>query len=137
VALLAQNPRNGVHNIGFAAAIGADDAGQAAAAEGNLRLFAKGFEANELDFAQFKQDFPFMAYAVYALGGPVLENRLHQAHNIDIGRDVFRLTGKVRAATKSLKGRLTVAQPPGATMAVRENKLARVAPEVKPQPANA
>jgi hypothetical protein len=37
-----------------------------------------------------------------------------------IGRDGFRFLGRVRAATKSLKGRLAVAQPPGATMAVTE-----------------
>src|SRR5271169_1371205 len=79
VALLAQNPRDGVHNIGLAAAIGTDDAGEAAAAEGNLRLFAKRFEPNEFDFAQFKQDFPFMASAAYALGGPASLNRPHQA----------------------------------------------------------
>ena len=68
------------------------------------------------------------------LGGPILETRLHQAHSINIGRDVFRLTGKVRSATKSLKGRLAVAQPPGATMAVRENKLACGALKVKAEP---
>ena len=118
MALFAQNPRNGVDDIGLAAAIWPDDAGEPAAAEGYLRLFAKRFEANEFDFAQFKQDFPFVASTLYALGGPGIENRLHQSHSINIGRDVFRLTGKVRTATKSLKGRLAVAQPPGATMAV-------------------
>jgi hypothetical protein len=86
-----------------------------------MRLFAERFEANELDFAQFKQDFPFMASAVYALGGRPQENCLDQAHYVHIGRNVFRLLGRVRAATKSLKGRLTVAQPPGATMAVTGN----------------
>src|SRR3979490_2715438 len=39
------------------------------------------------------------------------------------GRDGFRFLGRVRAATKSLKGRLAVAQPPGATMAVTGNKV--------------
>ena len=63
---------------------------------------------------------PFMASAAYALGERVPKNRLHQAHYLHIGRNVFRLLGRVRAATKSLKGRLTVAQPPGATMAVTE-----------------
>jgi hypothetical protein len=99
-----------------------------------MRLFEKRFEAHELDFAQFKQDFPFMASAVEELGGQVPKNRLHQAHYLHIGRNEFRLLGRVRAATKSLKGRLAVAQPPGATMAVRENKLARVALEVKGAP---
>jgi hypothetical protein len=63
VALLAQNPRDGVNDIGLAAAIGADDAGEPAAAEGNLRLFAKRLETYQFDFAQFKQDFPFLASA--------------------------------------------------------------------------
>ena len=59
MALLAQNPRNGVDDIGLAAAIRPDDAGEPGAAEGNLCLFAKRFESHKLDFAQFKQDFPF------------------------------------------------------------------------------
>jgi hypothetical protein len=59
-----------------------------------------------------------MASAVYALGGWPQENCLYQAQYVHIGRNVFRLLGRVRAATKSLKGRLAVAQPPGATMAV-------------------
>ena len=118
MALLTQNPRNGVHNIGLAAPIRSDDAREPAAAERNLRLFAKRFEAHELDFAQFKQGFPFVVSAVYVSGGLALENGPYQAHCLHIGRNVFRLLGRVRAATKSLKGRLTVAQPPGATMAV-------------------
>ena len=69
VALLAQHPGNGVHDIGFAAAIRPDDAGEPGAAESDMRLFAKRFEAHQLDFAQFKQDFPFVASAVYAPGG--------------------------------------------------------------------
>jgi hypothetical protein len=36
---------------------------------------------------------------------------------------VFRLIGKDRAATKSLKGRVSVAQPPGATMAVTGKQI--------------
>ena len=59
MALLAQNPRNGVDDIGLAAAIRPNDAGEPGAAEGNLCLFAKRFESHKLDFAQFKQDFPF------------------------------------------------------------------------------
>jgi hypothetical protein len=38
-----------------------------------------------------------------------------------LGRDGFRFLGRVGTATKSLKGRLAVAQPPGATMAVTGN----------------
>jgi hypothetical protein len=37
------------------------------------------------------------------------------------GRDGFRFLGRRRTATKPLKGRLAVAQPPGATMAVTGN----------------
>ena len=59
MALLAQDPRNGVNDIGLATAIRADDAGEPASAEGNVRLLAKRFEADKLDFAQFEQDFPF------------------------------------------------------------------------------
>jgi hypothetical protein len=42
-------------------------------------------------------------------------------------------SGRIRAATISLKGRLTEAHPPGATMAVRENKLSCEGSEVKTQ----
>ncbi len=35
-----------------------------------------------------------------------------------LGRDGFRFLGRTRTATNTLKGRLAVAQPPGATMAV-------------------
>ncbi len=38
--------------------------------------------------------------------------------NTLLGRDGFRFLGRTQNATKSLKGRLAVAQPPGATMAV-------------------
>jgi hypothetical protein len=64
---------------------------------------------------------PFMASADGALGGEVPKYQLKKAHYIQIERDVFRLLGKVQYATKSLKGRLAVAQPPGATMAVTGN----------------
>ena len=63
MALLAQDPGDGVHNVGFAAAVGTDDARQPAAAEGDLGLFTERFEAHQLDFAQFEQDFPFMVSA--------------------------------------------------------------------------
>jgi hypothetical protein len=41
VALLAQNPRNGIHNIGLAAAIRSDNARKAGAAKSDLRFFAE------------------------------------------------------------------------------------------------
>src|SRR6266436_3690145 len=58
-----------------------------------------------------------MAVAPHVPGGPVYEICLHKSHSIHIGRYVYHLTGKVRVATNSLKGRLTEAHPPGATMA--------------------
>src|SRR5712675_2132853 len=68
MALLAQDPGNSVHNIGFAAAVGSNNASQAAAAERDLRLFAERFEAYQLDFSQFEQDFPFYGLRRRALG---------------------------------------------------------------------
>src|ERR1019366_4409992 len=43
---------------------------------------------------------------------------LGRQYDRNVGRDGFRFLGRTRTATKSLKGRLAVAQPPGATMAV-------------------
>ncbi len=37
-----------------------DDAGKLAAAESDVCLFAERLKAHEFDFAQFKQDFPFV-----------------------------------------------------------------------------
>ncbi len=111
MALFAQDPGDGVHNVGFAAAIRPDDTRQSTAAEGDMGLFAERFEAHQLDFAQFQQGFPFMASA---------GRSLDRANYRSFGRDGFRFLGRTRAATKSLKGRLAVAQPPGATMAVTE-----------------
>jgi hypothetical protein len=74
-----------------------------------------------------------MASADGALGGEVPKYQLEKAYYIQIERDVFRLLGKVHYATKSLKGRLAVAQPPGATWRLREIKLARATNEVKAQ----
>src|ERR1700722_299580 len=64
-----------------------------------------------------------MVSAVFSPGSPIRKNRLHQAHSTHIGRNVFLFLGRVRTATKSLKGRLTVAQPPGATMAVTGKQI--------------
>ena len=68
MALLAEDPGDSVHNIGFAAAVGPNNASQAAAAEGDLSLFAERFEAYQLDFSQFEQDFPFYGLRRRALG---------------------------------------------------------------------
>ena len=109
MALLAQNPGDSVHNVGFTAAVGPDNARQAASAEGDLCLLTERLETYQLHFAQFEQDFPFMASAVARWVVPKRRS---------FGRDGFRFLGRVGTATKSLKGRLAVAQPPGATMAV-------------------
>ena len=45
MALFAQDPGDGVHNVGFAAAVGPDDARQPAAAEGDMGLLTKRLEA--------------------------------------------------------------------------------------------
>ena len=63
MALLAEDPRDGIDNIGLTAAIRSDNARQAAAAEGDMSFFAKRLETHQLDFAQFQQDVPFMAPA--------------------------------------------------------------------------
>ncbi len=44
MALLTQNPGNGVHNVGFAAAVGPDDTRQPAAAERDMGLLTERFE---------------------------------------------------------------------------------------------
>ena len=45
VALFAQDPGDGIHDIGFAAAVGADDAGDPRAAEGDVGLLAERLKA--------------------------------------------------------------------------------------------
>jgi hypothetical protein len=82
MALLAQHPGNGVHDIGLAAAIGADDAREPASAERNIRLFAERFESNQLDFAQFKQDLPFVASAAERPDGPSPSKCFHQHYSL-------------------------------------------------------
>ncbi len=67
MALFAEDPGDGVHDVRFSTAIGADNAGQAAAAECDCGFFAKRFESQQLNFAQFQQCFLFLARA-WALG---------------------------------------------------------------------
>jgi hypothetical protein len=69
-----------------------------------MRLFAKRFESNELDFAQFKQDFPFMDSAVHALGGRVPENRLHHAHHYIYRQKRIPLTREGSSRDKIAEG---------------------------------
>jgi len=59
VTLLAEDPGNGVHHVGFAATVGSDDAGGAGAAEGDHGALTKRLKANDFDFSQLKQDVPF------------------------------------------------------------------------------
>ena len=115
VALLAQHPRDRVHNIGFAAAIWPDDARQASAAERDMRLFQERFKAQDFYFPQFKQDNPF-EFALRAHSRTEMRNPLPRLEeHID----------------KNLEGRLIVALPPGARMAVRKKNLALRSPRRK------
>jgi len=53
MALFAEDPADGVYDIGFSAAIGADDASCAGTAEGDDGAFAKRLETGDFDFSQF------------------------------------------------------------------------------------
>src|ERR1700674_4349093 len=59
VALFAENPGNGIHDVGFAAAVWPDDAGRAGPAERNYGALAKRLKANDFHFSQLQQDVPF------------------------------------------------------------------------------
>ena len=67
VALFAENPGNGVNDIGFAAAVRADDAGSAGSAERDHGAFAKRLKANDFDFSQLQQDIPFWSLTTLRL----------------------------------------------------------------------
>ena len=64
----------------------------------------------------FSKISPFMAFAGRTLGRSDTDCRYS-------GRNGYRFLGRRQVATKSLKGRLAVAQPPGATMAVTGRKF--------------
>src|SRR6266581_575066 len=55
VALLAKDPGDGIHDVGFAAAVGADDARGAVAAERDRRALAERLEADQVDFTELEQ----------------------------------------------------------------------------------
>jgi hypothetical protein len=59
VALFAQHPGDSIYDVGFAAAVGSDDAGGAGAAEGHYGALTKRLKANDFHFSQLKQDVPF------------------------------------------------------------------------------
>ena len=70
VALLAEHPGDGVHDVGFAAAVGPDDAGRAGAAECDHGALAERFKANDFHFSQLKQDVPFCRIPLVRVGLP-------------------------------------------------------------------
>ena len=59
VALFAQHPANGVHDVGFPAAIRPDDAGAAHSAERDHGPLAEGLEPYNFHFSELKQGVPF------------------------------------------------------------------------------
>ena len=61
VALLAENPGDGVNYVGFAATVGPDDAGGAGAAKGDYGAVTKRLKANDFYFSQLKQVVPFLS----------------------------------------------------------------------------
>jgi len=60
VALLAEDPTDGVDDIRLAAAVGTDDASGAGAREGDHGPFAKGLKANNFDFTELQQGVLFV-----------------------------------------------------------------------------
>src|SRR5580693_5236754 len=59
MALFAEDPGDGVHDVGLAATVRADDAGRARAAESDHGALTKRLKANDFDFSQLQQDIPF------------------------------------------------------------------------------
>src|SRR5258708_39978532 len=59
MALFAENPGDGVNDVGFAAAVRANDAGSTRPAERDHGAFAERLKANDFDFSQLQQDVPF------------------------------------------------------------------------------
>jgi len=53
VALFAEYPTDGIHHVGLAASVRADDAGGTGAAERYHRAFAERFESGDFDFSEF------------------------------------------------------------------------------------
>ena len=133
VALLAEDPADGVDDIGLAAAIGADDASGAGAGKGDHGPFAKGLKANNFDFAELQQGVPFVvSLALRAYIPHMLRLRCRntglafwRAKRDDLpfleGR-IFAARVSARKAQKphTLAGSRSEAQPPGAKMAVRD-----------------
>jgi hypothetical protein len=80
VALLTQNPRDGIDHVGFAATVGPDDAGRAGAAKGDYGAVGKRFKANDFHFSELKQDVPFLSSTVSRLRPMLTASRLPQTN---------------------------------------------------------
>ncbi len=59
--LLAEDPGDGVRDVGLAAAVGSDDGGDAFAGELDLGAITKGLEAEYLDLLELEQMRPLQA----------------------------------------------------------------------------
>jgi len=64
MALFAENPGDGVNDVGFAAAVRADDARGTRPAERDHGAFAERLKANDFDFSQLQQDIPFWSSTI-------------------------------------------------------------------------
>jgi len=98
VALFAENPRDGVNDIRFAAAVGSDNAGHAAAAEDDVGLLAERLETKKFDFAKFEHAAPWEI------------QRADGTRKIQ----VKFIASRAEFRDKSVAGREERAQPPGA-----------------------
>jgi hypothetical protein len=144
VALFAQDPADGIDDVGLSAAIGADDAGRAVAAEGDYGALAERLEAKNLHFSELKQGFPFGRELPLRDALPHMLRRCRALNSPEFDRakrdDFSFLEGRFFHATflpvtdrnhTRLAGSQSEAQPPGAKMAVREKSVTRVRERVK------
>jgi hypothetical protein len=138
VALFADDPANCVDDVGFAAAVRADDAGGAGATESDHGPLAKRLESNNFDFAQLKQGVPFCRELALREALPhIVQLRLktrEPGFSHAKRDDLPFLEGRFFGATllpvtdrkhTRLAGSRSEAQPPGARMAVRELRVSR------------
>ena len=147
MALFAQHPTDGVHDIRLSAAVGPDDTRGAGPAEGDDSPFAEGLEAYNLDFTQLEQGVPFVVNFHFAMiqcaqFTVILEYRSGRGFSREERRlsfprweDLRRNTPVCNRQKANTFGRFSVrAQPPGAKMAVRELRLTWGLAAVKPYP---
>ena len=129
MTLLTEHPGDGIDHVGFAAAVGADDASRSRAAEGNQGALAEGLEADDFDFSQLKQDVPFVSrFAPIKRTHRLKETRAKRDENLCLEGRGFGATSRPDSgrAEKRLAGSQSEAQPPGAWMAVRKNSSMRL-----------